>query len=215
MGFLRYDSPIMRLLSKMADILWVNILVLLCSLPIFTIGASLTAMQSIFYRLLHNEDSYVTKEFFHSFKINFKQATLVWLILLPIMGFLVYDFFFLRDSTSDMEIFMRMAAVILFVLVFIVMLYVFPIISRYENTTKETLKNACVIAITHPLQSILMLLIFAFCIYVEMIMPYKFYPLLFCFGIAAPWYFCSMVYMPIFDKLDGIDPKHIAKDDEE
>ena len=71
MGLLRFDSPLMRFLAKVADLMIVNLLVLICSLPIFTIGASLTAMQNIFYRILHNEDVYVFREYFASFKRNF------------------------------------------------------------------------------------------------------------------------------------------------
>ena len=160
MGFLRYDSPLMRLLGKAADLMWLNILCLLCSLPVFTIGASFTAMQTIFYRLLHNEDVYVTREFFGSVRM----------------------------------------------VVFVISLYVFPIISRYENTTKETLKNACIIAISHPIRSIIMLLVFALCIFVEIIISFKLLPVLLVFCISVPFYFCSMVYMPIFDKLDGVVP---------
>ncbi len=206
MGFLRFDSPLMRFLAKVADLLWVNILCLLCSLPVFTIGASLAAMQTIFYRLLHNEDVYVTREFFASFARSFKQATIVWIILLPIMAFLAYDYVALGNDGDPKAFFLKTVAGILFLIVFVIFLYVFPIISRYENSVKETIKNACVIAITHPARSVLLLVVFAFCIFVELIISYKLLPLLFAFCVSVPFYFCSMVYMPIFDKLDGVTP---------
>lgn len=206
MGFLRYDSPLMRLLGKAADLMWLNILCLLCSLPVFTIGASFTAMQTIFYRLLHNEDVYVTREFFSSFKRNFKQATLVWLVIMLFYAILAFDYMFLADETSEFGFFLQTVAMILAVIVFLISLYVFPIISRYENTTKETLKNAVIIAISHPIRSVIMLVVFAFCIFVEIIISFKLLPLLFVFCISVPFYFCSMVYMPIFDKLDGVTP---------
>ena len=206
MGFLRFDSPLMRFLAKVADLLWVNILCLLCSLPIFTIGASLAAMQTIFYRLLHNEDVYVTREFFASCARSFKQATIVWIILLPIMAFLAYDYVALGNDGDPKAFFLKTVAGILFLIVFVIFLYVFPIISRYENSVKETIKNACVIAITHPARSVILLVVFAFCIFVELIISYKLLPLLFAFCGSVPFYFCSMVYMPIFDKLDGVTP---------
>ena len=206
MGFLRYDSPLMRLLGKAADLMWLNILCLLCSLPVFTIGASFTAMQTIFYRLLHNEDVYVTREFFSSFKRNFKQATLVWLVIMLFYAILAFDYMFLADETSEFGFFLQTVAMILAVIVFLISLYVFPIISRYENTTKETLKNAVIIAISNPIRSLIMLVVFAFCIFVEIIISFKLLPLLFVFCISVPFYFCSMVYMPIFDKLDGVTP---------
>ncbi len=206
MGFLRYDSPLMRLLGKAADLMWLNILCLLCSLPVFTIGASFTAMQTIFYRLLHNEDVYVTREFFGSFARNFKQATLVWLVFMFLYAVLGFDYLFLGDESSEFGFFLQTVSMVLAVIVFVVSLYVFPIISRYENTTKETLRNACVIAVSHPIRSLIMLLVFAFCIFVEIIISFKLLPVLLVFCISVPLYFCSMVYMPIFDKLDGVTP---------
>ena len=206
MGFLRYDSPLMRLLGKAADLMWLNILCLLCSLPVFTIGASLTAMQTIFYRLLHNEDVYVTREFFGSFKRNFKQATLVWLVFMVLYAFLAFDYMFLADEATEFGFFLQSVSMILAVIVFLISLYVFPIISRYENTTKETLKNACIIAVSHPIRSVVMLFVFAFCIFVEVIISFKLLPVLAVFCVSVPFYFCSMVYMPIFDKLDGVTP---------
>lgn len=214
MGLLRFDSPLMRLLAKVADLMIVNLLVLICSLPIFTIGACLTAMQNIFYRILHNEDVYVFREFFASFKRNFKQATIIWLLILPIILFLIYDYFMLEETATATAAFLMIVSAIMLVFVFIVMMYIFPILSRYDNTVKQMFKNSIVIAITHPIRSILMVLIFGFCVFIEILMPYKMFPILFCFCISVPWYFCSMVYMPIFDRMDGIDPRQIDHEEE-
>ena len=77
------DSPLMQFLNKMADLLWLNILTFICCIPIVTIGASLTAMHYMALKMVRNEECYITRGFFKSFKENFRQATLIWLLLLP------------------------------------------------------------------------------------------------------------------------------------
>ena len=42
--FFNLDSPLMSGLSKLADLIWLNILAFICSIPIITIGASMTAL---------------------------------------------------------------------------------------------------------------------------------------------------------------------------
>ena len=79
------DSPVISFLGKIADLIIINLLVIICSLPIFTIGASWTAMYYVTVKMVKNEESYVTKDFFKSFKQNFRQATVIWLINLIVL----------------------------------------------------------------------------------------------------------------------------------
>ena len=88
----KIDSPLMNFLNKVADIMILNALFILCCLPVFTIGASLSAAYYICYKMIRNEDSYIVKGFFKSFKENFKQATVIWLFVLLIAGILFVDY---------------------------------------------------------------------------------------------------------------------------
>lgn len=76
------DSPVMRFLGRLADLMILNLVTLLCCLPVVTIGASLTAMHYVLLKMVRNEESYIVRSFFKSFKENFKQATVIWLIIL-------------------------------------------------------------------------------------------------------------------------------------
>ena len=207
MNIFRYDSPLMQFLSRAADLIWVNLLVLVCSIPVFTIGASISAMENIIYKILHNEDVAVTREFFQAFAKNFKQATLVWLIILVVEGALGYDVYYARQIGTNVSEAMLTVAVILFVLVFAMMLYIFPLQSHYYNKTKDLFKNAAILVIVHPVRTIIMLVIQAAFVGIGflIVLDYRFIPVLVCFCISLPWYFCACVHMPIFDKLDGVD----------
>ena len=81
-NFFNMDNGLFRALGKLADLMLLNILFLVCSLPIFTIGASFTAMYYVTLKLAENEEGYIARGFLKSFKQNFKQATIIWLILL-------------------------------------------------------------------------------------------------------------------------------------
>ena len=76
------DSPVMRFLSRMADLMILNLLMTVCCLPVFTIGAANTAMHYVMLKMVRGEEGYIVKDFFKSFKMNFKQATVIWLIMI-------------------------------------------------------------------------------------------------------------------------------------
>lgn len=78
-NFFNMDNGLFRALGKLADLMLLNILFLVCSLPIFTIGASFTAMYYVTLKLAENEEGYTPGAFLKSFKQNFKQATIIWL----------------------------------------------------------------------------------------------------------------------------------------
>ena len=82
------DSPLMNVLNKMADLMWLNILTLICCIPVITAGAALTSMHYVALKIVRNEESYITRSFFKSFKTNFRQATLIWLLLMLVAAIL-------------------------------------------------------------------------------------------------------------------------------
>ena len=92
------DSPLMNVLNKMADLMWLNILTLICCIPIITAGAAFTSMHYVALKIVRNEESYITRSFFKSFKTNFRQATLIWLMILLIAAVLGGDYYIITKS---------------------------------------------------------------------------------------------------------------------
>lgn len=210
----KYDNPLMQYLTKIANIMLVNLMFIFTSIPIFTIGASLSAMQVIFYRVLHNEEVGVIKEYLVAFKENFKKSTLIWLIFMAVYMALGYNIIYLWGAVGSVDVVIHTFAIVLSVFVYAIMLYIFPLQSHYENTLLNTFKNAAIIAISHPFRTILMLVIQAFFAVISVVIffDWRYIPLLICFSIALPWYFCSMIHMPIFDKFDGKDKNIIDEE---
>ena len=76
------DNIIVRALSKICDMVCLNILWLICSIPIITIGASTAALYTVMLKMVKNEEGYIFRGFFKAFKSNFKQSTIMWIVIL-------------------------------------------------------------------------------------------------------------------------------------
>ena len=85
MNIFKFDSPVMQFMAKVADMIILNILTLVLSIPIVTFGAAYTAKYYVSMKIIRGEESTVFKPYFKAFKDNFKQATLIWMIQLIIL----------------------------------------------------------------------------------------------------------------------------------
>ena len=157
MKLFSYESRFSQLLLKLCYACCLNLLWFVCSIPVFTIGAATTALYYASLKVVRDEDSHVGALFFRSFRENFRQATVIWLILLGVGLFLgadVYILYHLRLSSAGapavlwtLVLAVVIAASVAYV---IVLLYVFPLLASVSNTTSAMLKNAFLIG-THYL----------------------------------------------------------------
>lgn len=190
-SLLNPDNPIMKFITKIAYAFYLNVLWFICSIPIFTIGASTTALFYVSLKMAKDEEGNITRSFFRSFKENFKQATVIWLILLGlgiILGIDGYVFYHMRFENALWTI---GAAIFIVALVAyaIVLIYIFPLLSRFNNTTKEMFKNALMIGMRFLLCTVLMMVIYAV---MALIVVYVFTPaIVFAEGLCA--FLCSLL----------------------
>ena len=162
MKFLSYDSKFGQLLIKGCYACCLNLLWLICCLPVFTAGASTTALWYVCLKCAHDEDTNIFTMFFHSFKQNFKQATVLWLILLPLgilLGGDIWVLWHLHNATTGtlavlctLGLALVAAATVCYV---IVLIYVFPLVASVTNTNLAMLKNAFLIGTRYLFSSIL------------------------------------------------------------
>ena len=166
MKFLNYDRKFSQTMIKLCYACFLNLLWMICSLPIITIGASTTALYYACLKIVRDEDFDAGRMFFHSFKQNFKQATVIWLIMLAAGIFLGGDGYILyhlrSNSTGAMAVLWTLLLAIIIaaaVIYVIVLLYVFPLLASVENTTFAMLKNAFLIGTHYLFSTILMFLV--------------------------------------------------------
>ncbi len=162
MSFFRYDGPLAQFLSKVFDLLLLNVLWFVGCIPIVTLGASTTALYSVLMKLVKNEEYTVLTPFLKSFKENFKQATIIWLMLLAailVLGANLFLCFFGALDGSFVKVIVLVIAMLLAVPVVFILLYVFPLQAGFYNPVKQTVQNALIIALSNLPKTLLMVLL--------------------------------------------------------
>ena len=151
------DSPLMRFLTKIADLMVLNILFCVTSIPLFTVGASWTALYSVTLKMVRDEEGPVFRSYFRSFRQNFRQATLLWLGVLAVLTLMVLDIRALNGMAGGtVPGLLRVGVEILAILGVMVLQYLFPSLARFEASLLGTLKNACILAIANLPKTALM-----------------------------------------------------------
>lgn len=157
------DNPIYRFFSRLVDLVILTVLWIICSIPIFTIGAATTALYYTSINTISREDGYIAKMFFRSFGRNFRQATAIWGIMFllgAILGGDVYCWFTLFNNTGAgyTQVMLVVSLILLFIYLMGLM-YVFPVLSKFDNTVKITIKNAYLLSIKHLDKTILLMIV--------------------------------------------------------
>lgn len=157
---LSYDSPLMTMLRGVANTMFLNILFLVCCLPVVTIGAAWTALFAAGRVLL--EDGPCFKTYFRTLVSSFKRATLAWLIQLPcllvmvVTAVLVWRLRMVGMPLGQMSMVVSVMAIVL-VLAVITMTFLFY--SRFECTLKQLLKNGVYMTIGYLMRAVVIALV--------------------------------------------------------
>lgn len=156
------DGPVLQFINKIVYSVYLNILWFICCIPIVTAGASTTALFYVTLKMAKNEEGNITKAFFHSFKDNLKQGTKIWLILLSLGIVLGIDGYVLYHMRFE-NIFWTLCTAVFCVAAAayaIVLMYVFPLLARFDNTVGAMLKNALFIGVRFLFCTVLMAVIY-------------------------------------------------------
>ena len=161
-SFINPDNPVMQFITKIVTSVYLNILWFICCIPIFTIGASTTALFYVTEKMAKNEEGNVTSAFFRSFRENFRQGTVIWLILLAVGIVLGVDGYVLWHMKFENVFWTLCSAVFLVVLAAyaVILMYIFPLLARFDNTTPAMFKNAIMIGMRFLLCTVLMAVIY-------------------------------------------------------
>lgn len=160
--FFNMESPIFVFLSRMADLMILNVVFLITCIPIVTIGAAWSSLYYVTLKMVRNEESYIVRSYFKSFKQNFKQSTLMWIIVL-ILGFLLYmdlRIMTVMESSAGSNV-IRIGIYMLGLVGIFVLQYLFPLVAKFFNSTKNMFRNAFLMAIRHLPQTVVMAVISA------------------------------------------------------
>ena len=187
------DGRLVKILTRLTDIIILNTLFIVCCLPIFTIGASLTALATMWHRLLKGEDTDLVFHFFRLFRANFKQATVIWLTCLGLSVLLYLDYCLFSNTALLSEY------GVWILLPFIVLLcggmtLIFPYIGLFEDPTRKVCLNSFLIALLNPVQTIFLVFFNLAVVYISLSSPERLLTAiyLFTFGGFALWSFLNV-----------------------
>jgi uncharacterized membrane protein YesL len=201
------DSALMRGLSLVADVMVLNLIFIATSIPIVTLGASLTALNFTAMRLATGECNSVAGDYFRSFRRNFRQATVIWFVLLALAGVLAAWYVVVTNLN-----FGPLAELILLAIWYVLafnfaaaVLFVFPYLARFEGSTREVLGNARRLSWRHPFTALAAMALIGLSILVTV-----FYPQFTGYGIV--WFFVGFAGIATINGrlFAGVFSKYIA-----
>lgn len=171
MGLFDVNGSFMYALQKFANIFVCNVMFCLLSIPLFTVGASLSAlfvcMQAIWE---DDEDDMIAKQFWNAFKLNFKQGTAIWFICLFIFAFLGIYYMIISSMTGIAGRTYRISFFVMCVVFLLGFQYLFPLQARYKNSVSNTFKNAWLLGIAALPWTLLSILLTAAAVYISFFM---------------------------------------------
>lgn len=197
----KLDSPLMTFLGRVCDIMILNVLVIVFSIPIFTAGAAITAAYSVAYKMVKNEESYIVKGFWKAFKENFKQSTVIWLIFLAVFMILFFDYRIIFFSEVELNKLVQYGVLAVTAIIAMGFSFVFPIQARFSNTVKNTIKNAFLMAISHLPSAILFVVSYAVPVLLFYFLP-QILPVILMLGCGLLPYLKSFLFLKIFKKYE-------------
>ncbi|MDD6491660.1 MAG: YesL family protein [Firmicutes bacterium] len=195
------DSPVFRSLSRIADLIYLNILTLLCCIPIVTAGASMTALNYVVLKMVRNEEGYLTRSFFKSFKENFRQSTIIWVIILAVFALIAGDFFILKYAVMEFPSWIKTALMAIAIILLFGLMHVFPVLARFDNTIINTFKNSFLMGILSFPKTVLMMIFWVIPIVIALSV-YQILPLVLMLGISGPAYMCALLYSKTFQRFE-------------
>ena len=200
------DNPFMQFLSRVGEMILANFLFLLCSLPVVTAGAALTALHKVTQNIAEDTDDGVLRTFFRAFRRDWKQATAAWLLMLVFYAGMGCNLLLALSYLQGAALTVCKAIIgVLCVIVLAVGAYLFPLIARYENTLKEHFVNAGVLALVKLPRTLAMAVLNALPLilaYVSMKVFVSTLVFWLTLGFAFVCYIAAWLLMPVFREME-------------
>lgn len=143
------DNPVMQFISKIFDLVILNLIFIFGCVPVITVGASLSGLYYVSLKMVRGEEPYIWKNFWKGFRQNFKQGTILWLMFLAVCTFLGMDFYIINSQDTVLFAAVRVLLWVICGILLGMFLYVFPVISHFICTTKQAVKNAFFMTFGH------------------------------------------------------------------
>lgn len=202
--FFDSDSWLMQLISRFSSLAVLNLVFLCTCIPLFTIGAALTALYDVVFRMDTEREGKLIPAYFRSFAANFKQGTPLWLLFLLVIVASCVNMVVFSNWENPMGHVLFVLAMVILINTLLVLGYTFPLLSQFDNTKRNTLKNALLLSVANLPRTLIITVINCFPWALMVVNFYAFIQLSFLWLVlyfAAAAYFNSRVLMKVFDPL--------------
>ncbi len=201
--FLDPESPIMSFFGLVFDFVWLNILTLVCCIPVITAGASFTAMYSGLVRMIRGNDTRLTKHFFTDFKANFKQGTGIWAIMLVVLAVWYFDLRVVSGMKTYTGELIRVLLIVVLALIIGIISCTFLMLSHFDNTVTGTLRNGATLMLARFPLVLMSVIAGLFVAYFTLRFPVKMAFVFICCGFSLPGYLLAAFLNNTLEKLEG------------
>jgi uncharacterized membrane protein YesL len=198
------DSWFMQLISRFSSLVVLNLLFLFTCIPIFTIGTALTALYDVVFRMDTDREGRYLPAYFRSFAANFKQSTPIWMVFLLFIAASCANAVIFSNKGGMMGQIPSVVSVVILINLLLVLGYVFPLLSQFDNTRRNTVKNALLLSVANLPRTLVVAVINCFPWALMIVNFYAFIQLSFLWFalyFAAAAYFNSRVLMKVFQPL--------------
>ncbi len=130
------DNPYNRFMTKLFNIVELNVLWLITCIPVLTIGDATSAMYFVMLKMVKNEEGVIYKDYFRFFKENFRKSIPYTLWLLLVTGILTFDLHVTKAGISYGGL------IVLVIVAVCIFSYVWALFASYDNTVRGTFNNA-------------------------------------------------------------------------
>lgn len=155
-----YDSKFFEKLGEVSNIIILNFIFIISCVPVVTIGVSITSLYYVAMKMVKKQEIYILKEYIKVFKENFKISTIVWFIMIMIGGILVVDVYLVTLVSNELiSNIVKLVFTMISILYIFTITYVFPIISKFDNSIKNTIINSILISIQNLPYTIIIIIL--------------------------------------------------------
>lgn len=211
-----YDSIFIRMLNRVGDAFFLSILFTITSIPIITIGPSISALYYTAMKGVQGDDGYIWKNYIKSFKENFKQATLMWLMFMAAFFVLGVDVWFwytqIKLGANFVVKSVAVVSVVMLLVAIFICIYAFPLQAKFDNKISVTLRNAFLLSIKNfPITVLILFISFvvAWTFYYQPAVSICGYPLI---GFGVVGYLYAFLMLRCFKPYLETDTEEHASD---
>lgn len=202
-GLIDPNSKLFSLLTKLVLLMELNLLVVLCCLPVVTVGAALSSMHAVMLKIYRDEEKKVAADFFHAMKSNLKNGTVLWLLFLAFIGVLVAAWAVVANTNPAGAVYVVFVLLLIAVLGILYLNWALILQSRYVYTVGQCLRNALLAWMKYPGSTFVYLVSIA--VPVLLCLSLKVWPIVLMFGITLPHFISTTLYSRVFDQMEGVD----------